>query len=100
MSVDGCPGKQSNCFVFGLPRGTHSFLNVNGPLQVGGMSFNPKELQSAMKWDYLPTTTKFTGCISNLSLNGEVIYIFMNHDFLLAVKTCIVNIKYSFSTVL
>jgi len=72
MRVDGCARKEPQCYAVGGKVGGNSALNVNGPLQLGGVSFDPKDLQSHNNWNYVPSTKRFRGCISNLTLNGEV----------------------------
>lgn len=72
MRVNECSRKDLQCFVFGTKIGTHSSLNVNGPLQLGGVSIDPKAFQAHSNWNFVPTTKRFAGCISNLTLNGEV----------------------------
>lgn len=72
MNVDDCSFNDLSCYVYKLPSGSNSLLNVNGPLQVGGLSLDLQKLRSSMGWQYIPSNNNFAGCISNLSLNGEV----------------------------
>lgn len=72
MKAGDCPMNDQSCFAFKLPTGSNSFLNVNGPLQLGGLSIDLQPLRASMGWQYIPVNKMFTGCISNLSLNGEV----------------------------
>lgn len=73
MRVDECLRNERTCFTgFVNPIGSHTQLNVNGPLQVGGLSFKPSNLQPYMHWTTAPTIEKFTGCIANLTYNGMV----------------------------
>ncbi|CAG7733720.1 unnamed protein product [Allacma fusca] len=70
MKVDECARKEPGCYNSTSPRGSNSVLNVNGPLQLGGLSFNPSKLRSALGWSFVPTTKRFTGCVTNLTFNG------------------------------
>lgn len=72
MRLGNCHQKLDECFVVGTKVGNHSSLNVNGPLQLGGISFDPMLLQMHYNWKFVPTSKPFFGCISNLTLNGEV----------------------------
>jgi hypothetical protein len=43
-------------------------LNVNGPLQIGGVSHH--SIDKYYNWKYQHTTIGFTGCIKNIVHNG------------------------------
>ncbi|XP_035701024.1 neural-cadherin isoform X3 [Folsomia candida] len=47
------------------------YLNVNTPLQVGGMVVEHLEANH-YRWKYLPTTKAFEGCIRNLVHNSKI----------------------------
>lgn len=49
------------------------FLNVNAPLQVGGMKTLAEPLDVYFNWRYQPTTAGFSGCIKNL-IHNSVMY--------------------------
>ena len=71
MIVDNC--RESSCYNFIDPTGKNEFINVNGPFQVGGLiSKNLPEMHRDYGWDYLPTKIGFSGCISNMTFNGDV----------------------------
>ncbi|XP_014469556.1 PREDICTED: DE-cadherin isoform X2 [Dinoponera quadriceps] len=53
------------------PHGTNEFLNVNGPMQIGGTLSNLAYLASKLGWDHTPTERGFVGCIRNMSINGN-----------------------------
>jgi hypothetical protein len=60
------------CMSLTPPEGPNEFLNVNGPLQVGGTSKPLGNLASQMGWRFVPTARGFIGCISNFTFNGKV----------------------------
>ncbi|ODN00523.1 DE-cadherin [Orchesella cincta] len=71
MRIDDCLKNEPACFSDNIPPiGNNSQLNVNGPLQIGGISFNPASLQSYNHWSSIPSSKKFTGCIANVTFNG------------------------------
>jgi laminin G domain protein len=72
MRVDECRRNELNCYRTARPVGSNSQLNVNGPLQLGGLSFDPTALQNSMRWSTVPSIKNFHGCVANLSFNGEV----------------------------
>src|SRR5687767_1872353 len=75
MRVDECRERDQTCYTYiGPNKGTKEFLNVNGPLQIGGISIEVKSLKSYMGWKFIPNSKHFSGCIANLSLNGEVTF--------------------------
>ena len=70
---DGSPSDfdSSNCQAVGTIPPFNEYLNVNTPLQVGGIfieSFDP----SMYLWRYMPTMKSFEGCIRNLVHNSKV----------------------------
>jgi hypothetical protein len=60
------------CMSLTSPDGTNQFLNVNGPLQMGGTSKPLGPLGSQMGWRHVPTAKGFHGCISNFTFNSKV----------------------------
>lgn len=54
------------------PQGPNEFLNVNGPLQVGGTHVELGRVASSMNWTYRPRDIGFSGCIRNFTYNGKV----------------------------
>ncbi|XP_059477254.1 DE-cadherin isoform X2 [Neocloeon triangulifer] len=70
MVVDSCT--MGTCMSVSPPAGINKFLNVNGPLQVGGTSKNLGSLGAQLGWTYTPTSKGFHGCISNFTFNGKV----------------------------
>lgn len=70
MIVDSCT--MGTCMSLTPPEGPNEFLNVNGPLQVGGTSKPLGSLASQMGWRFVPTARGFIGCISNFTFNGKV----------------------------
>ena len=81
MRIGDCRKNEVVCYRTARPEGTNTQLNVNGPFQLGGVSFNPTTLQKSMNWASVPTRSPFLGCIANLSFNGEVwivVYLFIH----------------------
>ena len=70
MKVDNC--QMSACLALRAPVGPHEFLNVNGPLQVGGSSVNLRYLASQFNWTYTPKDKGLHGCVRNFTFNGHV----------------------------
>jgi hypothetical protein len=70
LKVDNC--QMSSCLALTTPQGPNEFLNVNGPLQLGGTVVNLNEIASSMNWTRRPTTQNFAGCIRNLTVNDKV----------------------------
>ena len=68
--------KKNQCFVqITMHDETSHYLNVNGPMQVGGVSFGPSgfsQLSRLLSFDRkeLPAGDGFTGCVRNLTFNG------------------------------
>ncbi|CAL8115153.1 unnamed protein product [Orchesella dallaii] len=72
MRIDECLKNEAACYTANIPPvGTNTQLNVNGPLQIGGLSFKPTFLQSINRWTEVPTSHFFTGCIANVTFNGN-----------------------------
>ncbi|XP_076295603.1 DE-cadherin isoform X2 [Lasioglossum baleicum] len=69
LTVDNCG--TSACMSLTAPQGTNEFLNVNGPMQVGGSLTNLAQLSSQLKWDHRPTDKGFVGCVRNMTFNGN-----------------------------
>lgn len=70
MKIDNCG--ISACMGLTAPLGLNEFLNVNGPMQVGGTLSNLKHLSHNLGWNYTPTEKGFVGCIRNMTFNGNV----------------------------
>ncbi|OWF44296.1 Neural-cadherin [Mizuhopecten yessoensis] len=70
LVVDGCrsasAGDRSSCELSGYSKSTHMYLNVNTPLQMGGLS--PSTVTTPPE----VIETKFTGCMRNLRHKGEL----------------------------
>lgn len=67
MEIDEC---KSQCISMVNFKGD-SVLNVNSPLQVGGMKYKFSAEETKMIWGHNPpTTNNFFGCIQNFSING------------------------------
>jgi len=71
MRINNCPSKETSCYASAKPVGRNTQLNVHGPMQVGGLSFEPRKLQANMNWNDIPATEKFVGCIQNVTFKGE-----------------------------
>lgn len=69
LEVDNC--RKSSCLSLTAPNGKNEYLNVNGPLQIGGAAIDLQSVADSMGWAYKPTTIKFEGCISNWTFNGK-----------------------------
>eukprot|EP00096_Caligus_rogercresseyi_P016358 TRINITY_DN898_c0_g1_i1.p1 TRINITY_DN898_c0_g1~~TRINITY_DN898_c0_g1_i1.p1 ORF type:complete len:1540 (+),score=519.42 TRINITY_DN898_c0_g1_i1:230-4849(+) len=69
----GKSDKKNQCFVqVSMRKSRNSFLNVNGPLQIGGVSFGQQGIQEllnslGLKSSELPYGDGFAGCIRNLT---------------------------------
>lgn len=50
----------------------NEYLNVNSPLQLGGMYKLPEDLDQYFNWYYKPTKVGFTGCIRNFIHNSHM----------------------------
>ncbi|XP_064117207.1 neural-cadherin-like isoform X1 [Macrobrachium nipponense] len=60
----------SECQVFGTVPPFSEQLNVNSPLQVGGLAHPPLP-SGSYSWHYLPHGHHFKGCIRNLMVNSH-----------------------------
>ena len=63
--------QDSTCAAHGVIPPFNEYLNVNAPLQLGGVAqstFDPP----AYGWDHKPNGKPFDGCIRNLVVNSEV----------------------------
>lgn len=69
MTVDNC--RLSTCLSLTAPVGPNKYLNVNAPLQLGGASVNLDFLSSKFNWAHTPQAIGYSGCIRNLTVNGE-----------------------------
>lgn len=70
LQVDNC--RKSSCMSLTAPRSPNQFLNVNGPLQVGGVAHvELNTVGRALGWAHIPTLAGFAGCISNFTFNGK-----------------------------
>lgn len=70
MTVDNC--KMSSCMTLGAPQGPNEFLNVNAPLQLGGVATDLNQLAQRFNWSHVPQTKGYQGCIKNLTVDGHV----------------------------
>jgi len=76
-SNDISSATRQNCFVqISTHEISHHYINTNGPLQVGGISFGYSrfdELATALKLDRLemPRGKGFAGCIKNLTFTSD-----------------------------
>lgn len=70
MKVDSC--NLPSCLSLSPPIGPNEFLNVNGPLQVGGTFIDLKTIAATRNWTYKPSSNGFNGCIQNLTFNDHL----------------------------
>lgn len=70
LQVDNC--KLPSCLSLTIPQGPNEFLNVNGPLQVGGTHIELGHVAGSMNWTYRPRDIGFSGCIRNFTYNGKL----------------------------
>ncbi|XP_014244956.1 DE-cadherin isoform X2 [Cimex lectularius] len=70
LQVDNC--KTQGCLSLTPPSGTNEFLNVNGPLQVGGSFVSFDYLNTHFKWNHRPTQQGFSGCVRNFTFNSRL----------------------------
>ncbi|XP_017854376.1 neural-cadherin isoform X7 [Drosophila busckii] len=70
---DGTPPEfdDTSCQARGQIPAFNEYLNVNAPLQVGGLYRETFE-QSLYMWHYMPTAKGFDGCIRNLVHNSKL----------------------------
>ncbi|XP_072152433.1 DE-cadherin isoform X2 [Bemisia tabaci] len=84
LQVDNC--KQPPCLSLTTPEGANEFLNINGPLHVGGTAFhNIKLIADHYNWTHAPKNIGFSGCIRNITFNEKPFNLGMpsfakNHD--------------------
>ncbi|KAJ8874233.1 hypothetical protein PR048_025075 [Dryococelus australis] len=69
LKVDSC--QKSSCLALTTPMGPNEFLNVNGPLQIGGTEVDLPALASLFHWDHFPISEGFSGCVRNLTFNDK-----------------------------
>jgi hypothetical protein len=81
---DGSPPEfdDTSCQATGTVPPFNEYLNVNAPLQVGGM-FTENVGQTLYNWQYMPVGKGFDGCIRNIIHNSKVkLYIFSVTSYL------------------
>ncbi|XP_006818278.2 neural-cadherin-like [Saccoglossus kowalevskii] len=59
----------SSCKIEGTTPGTNKLLNINTPLQLGGIILEPDYVYPA---DYLHTTNDFDGCLKNVDQDSKL----------------------------
>ncbi|XP_063231568.1 DE-cadherin [Bacillus rossius redtenbacheri] len=69
LKVDNC--QKSSCLALTTPEGPNEYLNVNGPLQVGGATVDLPSLASVFRWKHVPVSDGFSGCVRNLTFNDK-----------------------------
>ncbi|KAE8744365.1 hypothetical protein FOCC_FOCC009018 [Frankliniella occidentalis] len=69
MKVDSC--QTLSCLALRAPQGPNEFLNVNGPLQVGGSAVNLGSLARAFNWTHKPMDLGYSGCVRNFTFNHK-----------------------------
>lgn len=70
MKVDSC--NLPSCLGLRPPIGPNEYLNVNGPLQLGGSFVDLSTISATRNWTHKPFTNGFNGCIRNLTFNGRL----------------------------
>ncbi|XP_025422894.1 DE-cadherin isoform X3 [Sipha flava] len=70
IKVDNC--NLPSCLSVHTPIGPNEFLNVNGPLQLGGTFINLSAVAATRNWTYKPFNNGFNGCIRNLTFNSRL----------------------------
>lgn len=70
MKIDSC--NLPNCLSISPPIGPNEYLNVNGPLQVGGSFVDLGLVAEVRNWTHKPLGSGFNGCIRNLTFNGRL----------------------------
>lgn len=70
MIVDDC--KLQKCLSLSPPVGTNKYLNVNGPLQVGGTYMDLTQVALQRNWTHKPFANGFEGCIQNFTFNKKL----------------------------
>lgn len=69
LKVGNC--NLSRCSSMKEPIGANQYLNVNSPLMLGGATVNLSYLGSRFHWAHTPQQTGFSGCVRNLTVNGQ-----------------------------
>ena len=89
MSIDQCQNSnQVWCSASAALTGPSEYLNVNGPLQLGGIDSDLQKLRLALGWDSIPTDIGFSGCLQNLTFNGKTYNLFSPGHFKNATTSC------------
>lgn len=70
MKVDNCI--YSSCLSLSPPIGPNEYLNINGPLQLGGSFVDLNRVAATRNWTHKPLNNEFNGCIRNLTFNGRL----------------------------
>ncbi|XP_050421332.1 DE-cadherin isoform X2 [Adelges cooleyi] len=70
LKVDNC--NLPSCLSLSPPIGPNEYLNVNGPLQLGGSFLDLDLVASTRNWTHKPISEGFNGCIRNLTFNGRL----------------------------
>lgn len=70
LKIDSC--NLPSCLSLSPPIGPNEYLNVNGPLQLGGASVDLHLVAAARNWTHKPVSNEFNGCIRNLTFNGRL----------------------------
>jgi len=69
LIVDECSTQK--CMHVVTPPPGNMYLNVNGPLQIGGVYMDLDQVGIRREWQYKPVKTGFIGCVHNLTVNGK-----------------------------
>lgn len=73
LIVDNC--NTEKCLHLKPPRGANQYVNVNGPLQLGGTYMSLIDVGTRRQWIFKPATqathNPFSGCIQNMTVNGN-----------------------------
>ncbi len=64
-------GVGTNNRLSGTPVGPNQYLNVNGPLQMGGTRMDMVKVAYTRGWNHKPMKRGFSGCIQNFMVNGK-----------------------------
>lgn len=70
MIVDDC--RLNKCLSLSTPLGTNKYLNVNGPLQIGGTYMDLMQVGLHRSWNHKPFGNGFIGCIKNFTFNEKI----------------------------
>lgn len=62
----------TNCLVTGIIPPFNEYLNVNTPLQIGGLYAHQID-PTYYHWQFTPVGKSFDGCIKNVFYNNQVI---------------------------